>query len=704
MTPVGGYAAFISYAHVDERWARWLHRRIEAWRTPKRLVGTAGEHGPVPARLRPVFRDRDELASAGDLGARVGAALAASQALIVLCSPTAAASRWVNEEVRRFKQAHGDARVFALLLDGEPGDSKRECFVPALTRNIDAQGVAGEAVVEPLAADIRPRKDGRRGALLKLLAGLLGVPLDELVRREQVRRQRRLLAITIVSLLGMVIAFGLAALAVVARHDAQRRQAQAEDLVGFMLTDLKQQLETVQRLDILDAAAGKADAYFAGLSVRDLNDASLRLNAEALRQLGDLRMRRQQWVPARTAFARALALDQQRLARAPNDPQRVFDSAQSEFWLGNLAYETGQYDEAQKHFLAYAAAAERLYAMAPENPAWLMERSYAHSNLAALYAKTNRLNEAVQQAQLGVQFERLALLLAPNDAGLHTQLSDSLSLLATAQSAAGLHADAVATRAEVTARRRALLALRANDWRLRLELARALRGEGNALRLVGRSAEALQRLHDAGTIGLQLIAHDPANKAWRWDYAGMLLDAARARIEADPDAVLVASERDALTAAQAVDATGVANQAADRWLAQALLGRDQVQAGQVAAGLAQLQAALSGMAALHAANPDDDALLAQQIELALLRESVLRGVQREDRATLDALADALQAMPTPSRKTYDQVRFALLLIEVGRIDAARPLVERLIAQGLRLPSLLRACARVDLCSAAARQP
>ena len=86
------YRAFISYSHRDARWARWLHRALEGYAVPRRLVGAAGEFGPVPSRLRPVFRDRDELASAGDLGQRVKDALAASEALVVICSPAAAAS------------------------------------------------------------------------------------------------------------------------------------------------------------------------------------------------------------------------------------------------------------------------------------------------------------------------------------------------------------------------------------------------------------------------------------------------------------------------------------------------------------------------------------------------------------------------------------------------------------------------------------
>ncbi|HSC15237.1 MAG TPA: hypothetical protein VLI71_08990, partial [Gammaproteobacteria bacterium] len=75
------YRAFISYSHRDERWATWLHKSLERYRVPRRLVGRATPMGAVPARIAPVFRDREELPTATDLGRVVNAALEQSAAL-----------------------------------------------------------------------------------------------------------------------------------------------------------------------------------------------------------------------------------------------------------------------------------------------------------------------------------------------------------------------------------------------------------------------------------------------------------------------------------------------------------------------------------------------------------------------------------------------------------------------------------------------
>ena len=121
MDPQFKYRAFISYSHRDEEWAKWLHRSLETYRIPKHLVGRETEYGDVPERLAPVFRDRDELPTATNLGETLTRALQQSACQIVICSPAAAKSHWVNEEILAFKRLGREHRIFALIVGGEPG-------------------------------------------------------------------------------------------------------------------------------------------------------------------------------------------------------------------------------------------------------------------------------------------------------------------------------------------------------------------------------------------------------------------------------------------------------------------------------------------------------------------------------------------------------------------------------------------------------
>ncbi len=228
------YRAFISYAHADEKWARWLHRSLETYRLPKHLVGQKTEFGEVPAKLAPVFRDRDELASATDLGEKLTAALEGAATLIVICSTASAKSHWVNEEILAYKRLGRSNRVFSLIVDGEPyssgipGEEDKECFPHALRYQLDDNGELTTERAEPIAADARPGKDGKANAKIKLIAGMLGLGFDDLKQRELHRRNRRLAFITVSAVVGMIFAIGLATMAVIARNEAERQRARAE--------------------------------------------------------------------------------------------------------------------------------------------------------------------------------------------------------------------------------------------------------------------------------------------------------------------------------------------------------------------------------------------------------------------------------------------------------------------------------------------
>ena len=280
------YRAFISYSHDDKARAAWLHHALETYHLPSRLVGKRTRLGPAPRRLTPIFRDRDELAASGDLGRELTASLETSMFLIVICSPAAAASRWVNEEVLAFKRLHGEDRALALIVAGEPfasntpGEEMRECFPRALRFQLGRDGALSGAAAEPIAADLRPGCDGRRLAKLKLVAGLTALPLSSLVQREEQRRMRRLVVVASAASAGMVLTAGLAIYADARRVEAdqQRRIAETESatsratsdfLIGsFALADpATENPRTITALTILKLGAERARAELAAQPV-----------------------------------------------------------------------------------------------------------------------------------------------------------------------------------------------------------------------------------------------------------------------------------------------------------------------------------------------------------------------------------------------------------------------------------------------------
>ncbi|MFL6859865.1 MAG: toll/interleukin-1 receptor domain-containing protein, partial [Sphingomicrobium sp.] len=150
------YYAFLSYSHKDKELAEWLHRELERFRVPRSIAGTLTANGVVPRRLSPIFRDQQDLSAGGDLAQEIKAVLAASQFLVVLCSPTAAKSRWTNQEIESFKRTRPEGCVLAAVVGGEPfasdmpGREEEECFPPALRYKYDRRGHQTTKRAEPL--------------------------------------------------------------------------------------------------------------------------------------------------------------------------------------------------------------------------------------------------------------------------------------------------------------------------------------------------------------------------------------------------------------------------------------------------------------------------------------------------------------------------------------------------------------------------
>lgn len=506
------YRAFLSYSHADAHWARWLLRKLENYRVPSRLVGTPGIDGPIPARLGAMFRDRDELPSAGDLSSTIREALDASSTLVVVCSPAAAHSQWVNAEVETFRSTGRGTRVLCFIVDGDPGsrDPTFDCFPPALLQP-DAHGVQRE----PLAADARAAGDGRERAFLKLVAGLLGLGYDTLAQREAQRRNRKLAIIAATSLAGMAIALALAATAYVARNDAQRRQAQAEDILGFMLGDLREKLTTVGRLDLMRAVDSKATNYFATLDPRDLSDRALEEQARSLTGIGQVRLDEGNHDAAMTAFREAHARSTALRARQPDNGQRLFDLAQAEYWIGFVALQQGRYDDAELWLRKYRDSAVTLAAMDRNNFDWQKEVAYGHHNLAVLDEKRGRYAEAEDAMRAGLALYRLWVQQRPDDSALRYEAANITSWLGSLALDQGRLLDAETL---FTDQLRALEHNRRaepENTRWKKEWADALFLLAEAQTRRGRWIEARTGIRDATVLIETLARQDPSNHDWQ---------------------------------------------------------------------------------------------------------------------------------------------------------------------------------------------
>jgi len=684
------YYAFLSYSHKDKELAEWLHRELEKFRVPRALAGKLTANGVVPRRLTPIFRDQHDLAATGDLGGEIKATLAASQFLIVLCSPTAASSRWTNAEIEWFKQTHSEGCVQAAVALGEPftseipGRESEECFPPALRYKYDRRGHQTAKRADPLAADFREGGEGRRLAFLKLVAGMLGVGLDELVRREQTRRHRQLAWLAAGSLGGMAVTSTLAVTAIDARDAARDQRRQAEGLIGFMLGDLRDKLEPIGKLDALDGVGARVLAYYRKEPISDLSDEALSQRSRALSLMADVATQRGNTETALGLYREAMMGTAEAIRRKPDDPQRLFDHAQNVFYVGEIAYGRGQLDQAAAQFGEYKRLADQMVDLDPNNMKWRMEVQDALTNLGSVRIAQRRFGESAALSEQALRTIEALATADPNNREYSQSLVECLAWAADAERDAGHIDQAVALRQRHVTLLNALLS-QTGDVSYRQRLVTAERKLGFLYAMRGDLDLAEQHMRAAVAHGDQLARVEPNNRKWleywsdaRNNLATVLLISGKA------DEAATQNENSCAVFSRLVaqDST-IADWRQDLrecWIMRGYIALAKGKGGDAASAAEQ---ALRIGRTVKTADLGTDAF-------GLARAQRLLGDARNalgDRAgAAAAWTAAFQALPHVAAERPDEVQeHALILERLGRGAEAQQLNQQLVRIGYRLP-------------------
>ena len=221
------YAAFLSYSRAgDARLAEVLQRGIEkfgrSWRQ---------------ARVVRVFRDDASLSANAGLWSSIEDALGESSWFVLLASPEAAASKWVNRELRWWLDHNPPERILVVLTSGELAwDEARGDFdetistaAPPTLRGVFAEEPryvdARWSRSEELISDVNPNLTD---AIADIASTIRGIPKDELVG-EAARQQRRTGRIVRGVGAGFIALFAVVVVAaVIALQQRSEAQRQAE--------------------------------------------------------------------------------------------------------------------------------------------------------------------------------------------------------------------------------------------------------------------------------------------------------------------------------------------------------------------------------------------------------------------------------------------------------------------------------------------
>jgi WD40 repeat protein len=209
--PVRKYRAFISYSHAaDDRLAPALQSGLQRFAKPWYRL-----------RAMRVFRDKTGLAVTPELWGSIEKALADADYFILLASPQAAQSKWVEQELDWWLQNRSASHLLIVWTDGEltwdrPAGDFDWVKTTALPRRLEKVFKEEPNYLDLRFAKTSPDLTLRHPKFLEAIAGLSatlqGRSLDELIGEDlgQYRKTMRWLRLAVAALVVLTIVAGIA--------------------------------------------------------------------------------------------------------------------------------------------------------------------------------------------------------------------------------------------------------------------------------------------------------------------------------------------------------------------------------------------------------------------------------------------------------------------------------------------------------------
>lgn len=562
------FTAFLSYSHRDTAWAKRIHRALERFRIDEHLAQRATPVGPDSKSLRPVFRDREEFSAGKSLDRQTREALETSAFLILLCSPAAAKSEYVNQEVLLFKQLGRGEQIIPVILDDAPDSGETECFPPAMRYRVTKSGRLSNKKEDIIAADVRPSGDGWALTLAKIVARMIGVGTDEVFARAERERKRSARVRAMVCSLIAVLAVG-AAIFAYKSYSQRQTLAEIEALVSkYSIVSTAEGATTTSTEQLTDAitaiVSGAARDTRYARALQSLKDGNVEQAESLLRELAEETARRADTESkraadayrrlgaiaglgdpkrAREAYAKALqfypngtdalywhgwlSLLAGNLSVAERELNRLLEISQREddsrgiyrahLRLGELVRERGDLAAALEHQTsAYRIASVRAEAK-PNNAEHQRDLSISCEKLGDIFYLKGDIDEALRYFRKGLEISRRLTKNDKENVRWQRDLSVLLERVGDVLVTQGKIDEALGSYRESAVIRSTLAGLAPENESWQRDHSVALERIGDALNTRGKADEALENYRQSLAISERLAAQDGENAGRQYD-------------------------------------------------------------------------------------------------------------------------------------------------------------------------------------------
>ena len=477
-----------------------------------------------------------------------------------------------------------------------------------------------------------------------------------------------------------------------ARTTAEQRQAQAEELIGFMVGDLRTSLSTLGRLDLLDKVGSKSQAYFAAVPESELSAEESYRRSQALRQIGEIRVDQGRLDTAMTLFRQSLVLATRLADRDSLNDAWQLGLGASHYWVGFVHYRKSELDSALVHFAPYLRITERLVARAPDSLRYRLELGDANSNIGSALEAKGDLGGALSAFRRKLVIAEDLVRRDSTKVEWKESLANNYNAVGVIQHKLGDLAGAERSQRAELALKLALLRRDSTNSSYQDALVNAYALLAPLLLNEGDHAAALQMAEQALGLAERVAAADTANPTKRWRLATTSSFVGVAQLERG-ELLPALSHLDAgrvILEALVARAPGESRWQGTLARLRAELGTSMSLLGRVAEAERVERAALANMQPALAKRPSD-----QSLRIATARATLALGdvLERQGHVSdaRQVWEQALATVDSTARATGITDFLALhsaALLRLDRVELARPIVQELLGRGYRRPRWL----------------
>ena len=548
------------------------------------------------------------------------------------------------------------------------------------------------------------------------LVGAHRYTMGQLVRR-WLRRHRVAVAVAGVMLAALAATLVVSVRRIVAERDeanrqrtlARANQSESEDLISFMLGDLRDRLAKLGRLDLLEAPAMKALAYYERRSDAG-SDEQRAQRARAIDNLGQVLLAQGRTADALAQQRAALAIRLELAARHPDDPTHQHAVLVSRQRVGSILKDQGDFAGALAEYRQVLELADALVGREPGHAKWQQSRALGHRLVGDALGGQGDTDAALAEHRAALAIVEEHARRAPTDDEWQASLGMSHARVADRLATRGDQAGALVERRAALAITEQRLARDPGNADLQREVAFDQEAVARGLETVGQRSEALAEYRASLAILERLASVDPSDARVQGEIARRHSQIGNALLQEGKSAEALVEHQAALRLRErraALNPTDTSTQS-DLATTRERLGNHYKSMGKPDEALASYKAGLEIMERLAATGgkPDwngDVAIFHGRIADVLDDRGDLDGALAEERLALERRAALVKRDPGNASWVYQHYasRFGIVLLmkkkgdvagALAELRAALPTIEKLAAQDPKDAATQRALA------------